>query len=120
MSRSPADPLTRHLDEIFGESDSGRRRTAVDALLTEDCVFYAPTGAYRGRDEIHRVAGKVRSMHPDFRYRPIEQPERLLDGGRIRWVAGPLDGRAVYAGTNFLVIRDGRIAAIYKFFDALP
>jgi hypothetical protein len=27
---------------------------------------------------------------------------------------------AVYAGTDFIVVRDGRIAALYLFFDKLP
>jgi hypothetical protein len=32
--------LTRNLHDVFGENDPGRRRAAIDEILTEDCVFY--------------------------------------------------------------------------------
>jgi hypothetical protein len=35
-------------------------------------------------------------------------------------VAGPPGEAPVYAGTDFIIARDGRIAAIYLFFDKLP
>jgi hypothetical protein len=44
----------------------------------------------------------------------------LGDGGRVKWVAGPPDQPPVYAGTDFIVARDGRIAVVYLFFDKLP
>jgi len=28
--------------------------------------FYEPRGVYRGRDEIHRIAGAIKATHPDF------------------------------------------------------
>jgi hypothetical protein len=50
----------------------------------------------------------------------VAEPEELGDGGRIRWVSGR-DGEApAYAGTDFIVARDGRIAALYLFFDEVP
>lgn len=119
MSHDTATLLLRNLHDIFGESDPGRRRAAIDALLTEDCVFYAPNGTHRGRDEIDRIAGEVKAMHPDFRYQPIAPPETLGDGGRVRWVSGSPDAEPAYAGTDFIIARDGRIAAIYLFFDPL-
>src|SRR5258705_9974637 len=61
--------LTRNLHDVFGENDPARRRTAIDEIFTEDCVFYDPKGGvYRGRDEIDRIAGTVKATHPDFQY----------------------------------------------------
>jgi hypothetical protein len=58
--------LTRNLHDVFGENDPKRRRAAINEIFTEDCVFYEPSGrVYRGRDEIERVAGTLRAMHPD-------------------------------------------------------
>jgi hypothetical protein len=57
MSYSISTLMTRNLHEVFGENDPARRRAAIDEIFTEDCVFYEPRGAYRGRDEIERVAG---------------------------------------------------------------
>jgi len=78
MSFSVSTLLIRNLHDVFGENDQKRRRAAIDEIFTEDCVFYEPSGrVYRGRDEIDRVAGTLRTMHPDFRYQPIPEPEEL-------------------------------------------
>ena len=121
MSYSISTLLTRNLHEVFGENDPARRRAAIDEIFTEDCVFYDPTrGLYRGRDEIDRVAGAIKATHPDFRYQPIAKPEELGNGGRIQWVSGRPGEAPAYAGTDFIIIQDRRIAALYLFFDKLP
>ena len=112
--------LTRNLQDVFGENDPARRRAAVDEIFTEDCVFYQPAGVHRGRDEIDRVAGEIRATHPDFRYAPTAEPEELHNAGRIRWVSGRPGEAPAYAGTDFIIARDGRIVAVYLFFDAPP
>ena len=121
MSNSISTLLTRNLQDVFGENDSVRRRKAIDEIFTKDAVFYDPKGGvYRGRDEIDRIAGELRVMHPDFRYHPIDEPEEVGNGGRVRWTEGRPGEAPAVAGTDFIVTRDGRIAAIYLFFDKLP
>ena len=121
MSHSISTLLTRNLHDVFGENDPARRRASIDEIFTEDCVFYNPSrGVYRGRDEIDRIAGAIRATHPDFRYQPIAEPEELGNAGRVKWVEGRLGESPAYAGTDFIIARDGRIAAIYLFFDKLP
>ena len=106
--------LTRNLQDVFGENDPARRRAAIDEIFTEDGVFYDPSrGVYRGRDEIDRIAGEIRATHPDFHYQPIAEPEESGNGGRVQWVSGRLGEVPTYAGTDFIVARDGRIAALY-------
>ena len=112
--------LLRNLHDVFGESDPARRRATIDDIFHEDAVFYDPkSGIYRGRNEIDRVAGVIKATHPDFRYQPISPPEELGDGGRVRWVSGSPGKPPAYAGTDFIVARHGKIAALYLFFDAL-
>jgi hypothetical protein len=121
MSNSVATLLIRNLRDVFGENDPTRRRAAIDELYTEDCVFFDPSkGVYRGRDEIDRIAGAIKATHPDFRYQPISEPGESGDGGLVRWVAGRPGEAPAYAGTDFIIVRDDRIAAIYLFFDKLP
>ena len=121
MSYSISNLLIRNLRDVFGENDPARRRAAIDEIWAEDGVFYDPnSGAHRGRDEIDRVAGAIKATPPDFRYQPIAGPEELGDGGRIQWVSGRLGEAPAYAGTDFIIARDGRIAALYLFFDKLP
>ena len=112
--------LARNLHDVFGENDPARRRAAIDEIFTEDCVFYEPRGIYRGRDEIDRVAGAIKATHPDFWYQPIAEPEELGNAGRIQRVSGRSGEAPAYAGTDFIIARDGQIAALYLFFDKLP
>jgi len=121
MSDGISNLLIRNLRDVFGENDPASRRAAIDEIWSEDGVFYDPkTGLHRGRDEIDRIAGEIRATHPDFRYQPIAEPEELGNGGRVQWVAGRPDETPAYAGTDFIIARDGRIAAVYLFFDKLP
>ena len=84
------------------------------------CSTDPSKGVYRGRDEIDRIAGEIRATHLDFRYQPIAEPEETGNGGRVRWVAGRPGEAPAYAGTDFIIARDGRIAALYLFFDKVP
>jgi hypothetical protein len=121
MAHSISTLLRRNLHDVFGENDPARRRASVEEIFTEDCVFYDPgQGVYRGRDEIDRIAGAIKATHPDFRYQPIAPTEECGNGGRIRWVSGRPGEAPTYAGTDFIIARDGRIAAVYLFFDKLP
>jgi hypothetical protein len=121
MSESISNLLIRNLRDVFGENDLARQRAAIDEIFTEDSVFYDPTsGAHRGRDQIDRVAGAIKATHPDFQYQLIAGPEELGNAGRVRWVSGRPGEAPAYAGTNFFIARDGRIAAVYLFFDKLP
>ena len=102
--------LTRNLNDVFGENDAKRRRAAIDEIYTEDVVFYETNkNVYRGRDEIDRVAGAIKATHPDFRYQPIAEPEELGNAGRVRWISGRPGEAPAYAGTDFVIARDGRI-----------
>jgi hypothetical protein len=83
-------------------------------------LLYEPRGVCRGGDEIDRVARAIKASHPDFRYQPIAGPEELGNGGRIQWLSGRSGEAPAYAGTDFIIARDGRIAAVYLFFDKLP
>jgi hypothetical protein len=77
----------------------------------ENAVFHEPNGIHRGRDEIDRIAGVIKATHSDFRYQPLSPPDVMGDGGRVRWVSGSPGKPPAYAGTDFIIARDGKIAA---------
>ena len=121
MSNSVSTLLIRNLNDVFGENDPARRRAAIDETYAEDAVFYEPGGGiYRGRDAIDRIAGQLRVAHSDYRYQVLGEPEEVGNGGRVRWVEGRPDEPPAVRGTDFIVARDGRIAAVYLFFDKQP
>jgi hypothetical protein len=47
----------------------------------------------------------------------MAEPEEVGDGGRVRWVEGRPGEPPANDGTDFIIARHGRIAAIYLFFD---
>jgi hypothetical protein len=113
--------LERNLQEIFGEGDAALRQKVAEEIMHDDAVFVEPHGVHRGREEIVRIAGVIRATHPTFKYVPIGQADVLQgQAGRMTWVAGAPGEPPVYAGTDFIVARDGKIAAIYLFFDGQP
>jgi hypothetical protein len=90
-------------------------------LCSSECHGVSfPTRSRRGRDEIDRIAGAIKATHPEFRYQPITEPAESGNGGLVRWVSGRPGEAPAYAGTDFIIARDGRIAAVYLFFDKLP
>ena len=120
MSNTVSTLLLRNLNEVFAEIDPARRRAAIDEIFHEDAVFHEPNGIYRGREEIDRIAGVIKASHPDFQYQLLSPPEVVGDGGRVRWVEGSPGQPPAVAGTDFIIARDGKIAAVYLFFDKLP
>jgi len=91
---------------------SGARATAQ----TSTSVMPAASSAI----EPFRVESAMKTTHADFGYQPIAGPEELGNGGRIQWVSARPGEAPAYAGTDFIIARDGRIAAVYLFFDKLP
>jgi len=109
--------LHRNLQEVFGEGDAGRRRAAIEALWTDDAVLYVPTGAIAGHDAIAAFAGDLRATHPQFVYTPHGAPQLLYNAGRLAWGSGPRGEAPAYTGWDVIIVRDGKIAALYVFLD---
>ena len=114
------DLLHRNLQEVFGEGDARRRRAAIDELWTEDAILYVPPGAVVGRDAIDKFAGDLRATHPHFAYTPRGAPQSLHNAGRLAWGSGPRGEAHDYTGVDVIIVRDGKIAALYVFLDSQP
>ena len=112
--------LHRNLQEVFGEGDATRRRAAIEELYTEDCVLYAPPGSFVGRAALAKFAGDLRATHPHFVYTPDGEPQALHNAGRLAWGSGPRDEAPDYTGLDVIIVRDGKIAALYVFLDSVP
>ncbi|CAG9265393.1 SnoaL-like domain-containing protein [Paraburkholderia unamae] len=114
------DLLYRNLQEVFGEGDAARRRAAIEALYTEDCVLHVPPGEYTGHDALDKFAGALRATHPHFAYTPHSKAQALQNAGRLAWGSGPRGEAPEYTGVDMIIVRDGKIAALYVFLDSTP
>jgi SnoaL-like domain len=112
--------LNRNLPEVFGEGDPARRRAAIQELYTEDCVLYVPPGTFVGHDALDKFAGDLRATHPHYVYTPHGAPQVLHNSGRLAWGSGPKGETPVYTGVDFMIARDGKIAALYVYLDSTP
>jgi hypothetical protein len=120
MSDRILELLHRNLQDVFGEGDAARRRAAIDELYTEDCVLYAPPGVIVGREALDKFAGELRATHPHFVYTPHGAPQALHNAGRLAWGSGPRGEATEYTGPDVIIVRDGKIAALYVFLDSTP
>jgi hypothetical protein len=112
--------LNRNLPKVFGEGDAARRRRAIQQLYTEDCVLYVPPGAFVGHDALDKFAGDLRATHPHCVYTPHGAPQVLHNSGRLAWGSGPKGEAPAYTGVDFIIARDGKIAALYVYLDSPP
>lgn len=121
MPQDIATLIERNLHGVFGEGDDAPRQATAAEIYADDVVFVEPHGVYRGRDEILRIAAAIRATHPSFRYEIIAPVEALPGNvARAKWISGAPGEPPAYAGTDVVVAKDGRITAIYMFFDGLP
>ena len=112
--------LRRNLQEVFGERDATRRRAAIEELYTEDCGLYVPPGTFVGRAALDKFAGDLRATHPHFVYTPHGEPQALHNAGRLAWGSGPHGQAPDYTGLDVIIVRDGKIVALYVFLDSMP
>ena len=109
--------LHRNLQEVFGEGDAIRRRAAIDEFYTDDCVVYVPPRALVGRNALDKFAGDLRASHPHFVYTPHGEAQTVHNAGILAWGSGPRGEAPDYTGLDVIIVRDGRIAALYVFLN---
>jgi hypothetical protein len=89
--------LLRNLQEVFGEGDPERRRSAIEQLYTEDCVVNLPVGQYHGHDALDKICGGLRASHPSYVYTPHNGRKRYRTADVL---TGVLDPQANRRGTR--------------------
>lgn len=109
--------LQRNLQEVFGEGDPARRRAAIEAFYPDDCVLYVPDAVLVGHDAVDTFAGELRATHPHFVYTHQGEPQALHNGGIVAWGSGPKGEPPAYTGLDVILVREGKIAALYVFLN---
>ncbi len=75
---------------------------------------------FAGHDALDKFAGDLRATHPHFVYTPHGAPQALHNAGRLAWGSGPPGEAAEYSGLDVMMVRGGKITALYVFLDAVP
>ena len=81
----------------------------VDPLMSGD-----------GHDGVDALISGVQQRFPDFKFKLIGEPNGFGDHVRFSWGLGPDGADSPIKGTDFAVLRDGRIRSITGFLDQVP
>jgi len=103
------------------ENDPARRRAAIDEIYTEDAFSTTPAResiVAVTKSTASRARSKLLTLNSDISQLPSPW-NRAMAGWSAGYQAARVQAPA-YAGTDFIIARDGRIAAAYLFFDKLP
>lgn len=112
--------MERNVLEVFGERDSGRRRSMINELYTENCTFFEADDQIVGRDALNAKVEQILKEAPGFVFRLSGPAEVNHDLGRTRWHFGPNGAAPVVTGMDVAVFKEGRICSLYAFVDKAP
>lgn len=112
--------IAKNYIALWNERAPERRRALLDANWCDDASYVDPLMAGDGPDNIEMLIAGVQQRFPEFRFALIGKPDGFGDHVRFSWGLGPDGSDAPIKGTDFAVIRDGRIASITGFLDQVP
>ena len=99
---------SRYID-LWNERTPSRRREILSQHWADDAKYIDPLMSGDGHDGVDALIAGVQQRFPDFRFRLIGQPNGYGDHVRFSWGLGPEGVDSPIKGTDFAVIRDGRI-----------
>lgn len=108
------DLLHRNLLGVFNERDESRRLPLLAELYAPDARFADHDGVAVGPEAINE---KIRDLHartPGFEFVPGASHD-VQDLATLEWSYGPAGADPVVNGTDVMIVRDGRIAALYVY-----
>lgn len=109
--------MKRHFAAVT-ERDDAKRQTLFKETYTADVVFYEPNEKAHGQKELDAMFARLRAKFPDAVF-TVPAPIDVHDGvARVSWRLGNPGQAPFGAGEDFVILSEGRIKAVYNFFDA--
>ena len=106
---------------LWNETDPEVRQRLLAQDWDGAASYVDPLMQGKGLAEIDRLIGGVQQRFPNFRFSLIGKPDGHGDHVRFSWALGPGDFvDAPIEGTDFAVVRDGRIVTVTGFLDKVP
>lgn len=112
----PAGIVAAHLD-AWNAPEGPVRDGAVGAVYTDDVFVGEPDAAHRGHEGMSRAIAALHAQVPGAvisRSGPIGTAQDLVT---YAWTLGVDGGPAVASGRDVLLLRDGRVSALYVLLD---
>ena len=115
-----ATKIARRYIELWNERAPSRRREMLAQDWTSDARYVDPLMSGDGPDGVDALIAGVQQRFPDFSFRLIGEPNGFGDHVRFSWGLGPDGADSPIKGTDFAVLKDGRIQSITGFLDQVP
>jgi hypothetical protein len=114
------DLAQRYID-AWNETDPIARRSAVDALFSEDARYVDPMALAQGREAIAATIGAVQGQFPGFVFRLAGPVDAHHEQARFTWELGPAGQEASIVGFDVaLTDGAGRLQTVLGFLDKVP
>jgi len=110
---------SRYID-LWNEKAPDRRRDILATNWARDARYVDPLMSGDGHDGIDAMIAGVQQRFPEFRFTLIGEPNGYGDHVRFSWGLGPDGVDSPIKGTDFAVLKDGRIRSITGFLDQVP
>jgi SnoaL-like domain len=112
--------IARRYIELWNERTPSRRREMLSESWTADARYVDPLMSGDGHDGVDALIAGVQQKFPDFKFKLIGEPNGFGDHLRFSWGLGPDGADSPIKGTDFAVLKDGRIRNITGFLDQVP
>ena len=106
--------------ELWNERAQSRRRDLLSENWTTDARYVDPLMAGDGHDAVDALIAGVQQRFPEFKFKLIGEPNGYGDQLRFSWGLGPDGVDSPIKGTDFALLKDGRIRSITGFLDQVP
>jgi SnoaL-like domain len=110
---------SRYID-LWNERTPSRRREILSQHWTSDAKYLDPLMSGDGHDGVDALISGVQQRFPDFRFHLLGQADGFGDHVRFSWGLGPDGADGPIKGTDFAVVRDGKIQSVTGFLDQVP
>ena len=112
--------IARRYIDLWNERTPGRRREILAANWADDAKYTDPLMSGDGHDGVDALIAGVQQRFPDFRFQLIGEPDGFDDHVRFSWELGPDGADSPIKGTDFALLREGRIRSVTGFLDQVP
>ena len=106
--------------ELWNERTPSRRRAILSENWASDARYVDPLMSGDGHDGVDALVAGVQQRFPDFRFQLLGRAERLWRPRSVLLGPRPRRRRRPIKGTDFAIVRDGRIKSITGFLDQVP
>jgi hypothetical protein len=105
---------------VWNETDPARRGTLLAEDWSDDATYVDPLMSGEGHAQISALIGAVQDRFPGFRFTRDGGADGYGDKVRFSWALGPEAEPDMIKGTDFAVVKNGRLKSVTGFLDKVP